>query len=448
MMSFTSRDPAVFQASPGPVYPLSNLEFVLAWLVGISALSLNYSLLAQFGLDTTEGNALEKLHPSFILVIVTLVIRAKRVPPQSFSTARITNIYIAVMMCLLFYNLVVIGREFSVILVTYISPVLFLLLWRNLTYLQIQFSRATIHMFFCANAIAALYEYFTGTFLFEVMSVNYASGGDQIVDATEWTDGRVTGLFNHPLSASMITASYVLVCSVMIASEPRGLLHLLGLGSSLLVLPLLGGRGAIAALVAMIAMLTLNGIRKTIATGRIERRKLAISAGALIGMSLLIIIAMYGGFFDNFVHRLTDDNGSAETRQSALDIFQVTSLSELIFGDFDNTMQMRSFQIGTPVGIEIFWLAFLIKYGLLASFFVFPVLIGLSTQLFRDRGPQGSILWLYCLIAQSGTVGLSVKSTALTTIIFLAYALISHPKVIDEWCTPPRGGRHKCGNLK
>ena len=140
---------------------------------------------------------------------------------------------------------------------------------------------------------------------------------------------------------------------------------------------------------------------------------------------LVLLVAYDLGLFDNVLARIADDNGSAETRLVALQILFDTPISSILFGDYNKELFQRQITFGTTYGIEIFWVAIVLNWGLIVSLTLFYLLFGISEFFVKYIGYY--TIWIsigYYLIVSSG-VGLSVKSLLLSQFIVLVLFVVS-----------------------
>jgi len=147
----------------------------------------------------------------------------------------------------------------------------------------------------------------------------------------------------------------------------------------------------------------------------------------IITMPLVLLLLLNLGLFDALLSRIDDDNGSAETRLTALYIFFDTSFSELIFGDYNKQLFTRQLLYGTKYGIEIFWLAIVLQFGFIISGFLVYFLFYIIRKIQYSVGHF--TLWssLSFLLAISSGTGLASKTLSLSHFVLISLFLL-YPK--------------------
>jgi hypothetical protein len=140
----------------------------------------------------------------------------------------------------------------------------------------------------------------------------------------------------------------------------------------------------------------------------------AAAAGVFSGMTCAAVaaVAFNAGFFDKFIGRFLDDQGSAAARQSMFDL--VAQLPEQNFWLGSDPVHVATMQRmhGIPFGIESFWVAMPVYYGMLIAVPFFLCFFYFMYE--YSRATRTASFWailLYLLII-SGSTALASKTSS------------------------------------
>jgi hypothetical protein len=213
---------------------------------------------------TPGGNFLEKLHPTtFATVAATLLLLMRNGDPigeinRSFSEVRLLLVHLFCWACLLI-QMFVLDRPFTVIIDTFLLPILvFLVIW-HLTPEQRRPLVWAVHATLLINIVLGYYEYFSGHRL-----IPLTLGSVLVIG--EW---RSAALLGHPLTASGIVAAYVMALVLRPAVCPPILLRLFLIAFSLGSLMAFGGRTALMTVLLVLGCLGMIEIIRLIRGKRI-----------------------------------------------------------------------------------------------------------------------------------------------------------------------------------
>ena len=408
---------------------------------------LGADVLSQLGIEyvTTTGNAWEKLHPSTYLIVLAFGLWALETSRQQDSLLQVLTgqpaafILLSASLLLMVYNAIAVGGEFSVVIESFIVPALLIYIVREVSDNQKRLLAACIHVLFIINSTIGIYEFVTGASLIPPQLVDYLSTGSEI-DMTEWEVSRVSALWGHPLTATLATVAYLLANFVMPTSAPFPLLRVVGVSVSLMALPGFGGRFSLLLFVLYSVYLGVCWALSFVITNRAPRAGDLIILAGIFGTVAAITIGIEAGYLDRFIDRLYDDNGSASTRTVAVNLLLGTDTLDILLGDINGNLPARLVSAGTPYGVEVFWIAFLLRYGLLVSLAVFPGLICFIVQAGRDLGFAGVFVSSFFIMSQSGAVGLTAKSTVFSCVVLICYSLLPRRQPLAE-ATPATGAK-------
>src|SRR6266851_6393303 len=194
-----------------PAEALQLIDMIIAGLMVLAVITtftISAAMLTNWKVHylTTGGNFYEKFHPAtyfaFLAFFLLLVRNGDPIGQinQMFSEARLVLVYLFCWLALL-VQMLVLERPFTVIIDTFLLPVLLcLVIWR-LSPLQRKPLVWGLHLTILLNVILGYYEYFSGHRL-----ITLSLGGDVVVTG-EW---RSSALLGHPLAASGLVGAYIL----------------------------------------------------------------------------------------------------------------------------------------------------------------------------------------------------------------------------------------------
>ena len=179
----------------------------LMLLAVIATFTLSSSVLTNWKIHylTAGGNFYEKLHPAtyFTLLAFSLLLMRSRGPVgeinRMFSESKLLLVYLLCWLFLLI-QMFVLERPFTVIIDTFLLPILIALVMWRLSPAQKRPLVWAIHLTILLNVVLGYYEYFSGHRLIPLTL------GDVVVMG-EW---RSAALLGHPLTASGVVGAYVL----------------------------------------------------------------------------------------------------------------------------------------------------------------------------------------------------------------------------------------------
>jgi uncharacterized protein YceK len=207
--AFTAAGPRMPQRRPlADVSQLITVGVIgLLTMAIIAIFTLSGSVLTNLKIHylTAGGNFLEKLHPAtFLTFMATLLLLMRHGDPigeinRAFSDAKLLLVHLFCWACLLI-QMFVLDRPFTVIIDTFLLPVLLcLLIWR-LTPEQRKPLIWALHATLLLNIVIGYYEFASGH---RIVPLTLGS----IIVMGEW---RSAALLGHPLTASGIVAAYIM----------------------------------------------------------------------------------------------------------------------------------------------------------------------------------------------------------------------------------------------
>jgi hypothetical protein len=367
----------------------------------------------------TGGSPLEKIHPATLLaaflVLLTGCTSANPLVPLVNAFAAHPNIvfYLVTVALIMMHALLVVGLPFTVFIDTFIGPVLVFLLLADIDESRRRRLAWLVHGLFLANALLGLAEFGFG---FRLTPLHVE--GETLEE--EW---RASAFIGHPLSNAMLTGSYmVLLLSGGARDLPTCLKPVLFLiaGAGMVVF---GGRAATALIVLFMAWHVVRRAFEVLSGKPFDPTLVLIG---LIGLPVLaggILILADFGFFDRFLSRFVDDQGSAGTRVEMFALFAHLSWAEILLGpnaDFIHAM-MRHY--GLDYGIESFWVSVVLSHGLIVACVFFFGLFLFCLDVARAR-PAALSVMLYFFAVASASLSLSAKTQGFAVLIVMIMVLL------------------------
>jgi hypothetical protein len=436
-MSFsTARSTEAVAARPAALIQLINAAITgLVLLAVASIFTISSSLLTSWKIHyiTSGGGFYEKLHPATYFMLVALLLLAIRNGDpvgdlvRMFSEARLLVFYLMCWTWLLVQMLAA-GQPFTVIIDTFLLPLLFCIVLWQLSSAQKRPILWTIHLVVVINIVLGYYEYFSGHRLIPL------SLGDLVV-LGEW---RASALLGHPLTASGVVAAYVIALVFRPAICPPVIPRFVLIVFSLASLMAFGGRTSLVTV-----LLILSGAATVRAFGLLRGERvplLAISAAICLVFvgAAAIFLAFTSGIFDKMLLRFSSDKGSAMTRYAAVNLLSHFDWHELLWGP--DPVRAASLQkaVGLKYGIENFWISCIVQYGIVSTIVLTLGLAGLFTEISKRAAGAAWLILLLIIIVAASSVSFSSKNIQLAQFAVLIALLLPRERLM-ALASQPRG---------
>lgn len=393
----------------------------LLLLAVIATFTISSAMLTNWKIHylTTGGNFYEKLHPATYIVFLafTLLLMRGHGPVgeinRMFSDAKLLLVYLACWVCLL-VQMFVLQRPFTVIIDTFLLPVVLCLVIWQLASSQKRPLVCAVHLTILLNVVLGYYEYFSGHRL-----IPLTLGG--IVVMGEW---RASALLGHPLTASGLVAAYIIALVLRPALCPPAALRLPMIAFCLGSLMAFGGRTALVTVLAVI------GLFVGLETLRLLRGKRVPLPAAIIAICILfvagagIFAAFDLGIFDKMLLRFSSDKGSTLARYATFNLLSYFDWRELVLGPNPMRVNALQSQLGLNYGIENFWISSIVQFGIIHTALLTIGLVCFFIEIVRrSDGAAWAIIFLIVTIAAS-SVSFSSKNIQLTQFVILISVLL------------------------
>jgi hypothetical protein len=268
------------------------------------------------------------------------------------------------------------------------------------------------------NVAVAVYESVTFTTWFPLLIDH-----DTLEQVTT-TDFRPNAFYDHPLTASMVTAMAIFM---ILGMSMNTLSAVLVFGVMVIGLFVYGGRTALGVTAIMVMASTLCRLIVGIVRRNLSLRFVMLAvAGALCLPLLIAFIVTQTHMADRIMDTLYFD-GSAQVRAAQWGIFPLLSLKDWLFGISHDDLNILKFQIGLggeQTDIENFWILMMLNLGAIAfAVFVVTLLLFLRSLARQSGNVVGWLLVISALIIDSGSNSLGSKSCDLFLEVAFIYGL-------------------------
>jgi hypothetical protein len=315
---------------------------------------------------------------------------------------------------LLLIQMFVLERPFTVIIDTFLLPVLIALVMWQLSPEQKRPLVWAVHLTILLNVVLGYYEYFSGHRLIPLTL------GDVVVMG-EW---RSAALLGHPLTASGIVGAYVLALALRPAICPPILVRLPLIAFCLASLMAFGGR---TSLVTVLAAIGLVGGFEALVIMRGKRMQLpaAIVAICVLFAAVAVIFAAFSlGIFDKMLLRFSSDKGSTLARYATFSLLSHFDWQELVLGPDPVRVNAMQSQLGLNYGIENFWVSCVVQFGIIHTILLTTGLVCFFVELLRRSNRAVWAVVLLIVVIAASSVSFSSKNIQLAQFVILISVLL------------------------
>ncbi len=383
-------------------------------LLVVLAFAVSPNLLFMLGVNyaTSEGNPVEKFHIATIGALAFfafIVVYRGRIRTGLLS---VSEFVFCIACCVIVVGYTASsGGALSVIIVTYVTPVVFMVLLGNLSERDKVSIAKLILLLVIANAIWAAAEYIVG---FRPLA--------RIAGTTVYTgDTRAIGFLGHPLTSALLTGMTVIYLVISMLSLKVSPIRLGMVLFLVLAMVFFGGRASLALTALLVTyFLVFDGRQAFLEKRRRTSGLLRLAVvSLLVGLAISVLIA---GGANDIIARHMDDEGSAATRSTSLEVLGYLTVDQWLFGLSDAQEAALSAALGQPLVIEITWVVWVLEFGLVGSFLLGAVLLVVLRNFVRRGKVYHGYNALFFLAAITGFYGLGGKTLLLCWFVCLAFA--------------------------
>jgi len=373
---------------------------------------------------TSGGIFIEKVHPATYLTFTgfgLLLIRQGNPIAElgrMLSEAKLLLLYLFCWLFLL-VQVVVLNRPFTVIIDTFLLPIVLFLVILQLSPIQRKPLIWALHGTLLLNVALGYFEYATGHRLFPL-----TLGSTLVVG--EW---RSAALLGHPLTASGIVAGYIIALLLRPQICPASVLRLAIITICLGSMMAFGGRTALVCVLVVIgAILSVTGLH-LLRGSRTPLLNAILAMCAVFALGIGLFIALDLGIFDKMLLRFSSDKGSTLARYATFSFLSHFDWHELIFGPNPTRVNALQAQYGLNYGIENFWISCIVQFGLIHTIVLTIGIAAFFVELLRRSHPAALAITLLIIVIALSAVSFSSKSIQLAQFIFLVTLLLPRDRV-------------------
>jgi hypothetical protein len=383
--------------------------------------SISTTMLTHWGVHylSSGGNFYEKIHPATYLAVLAFgLMLIRHADPiaeivRTFSGARLVLVYLFCWLCLLI-QMVTLGRPFTVIIDTFMLPLLLVLVIWKLTPRQKLPVVLALHAAILINIVIGFYETRSGNRLFPL------TVGDVVV-LGEW---RASALLGHPLTASGVVAAYVLALIFQPSICPPAVVRLPLMAFALASLMAFGGRTALVTVLLLGTIAACLQFLRLLQGARVSLLTVVAVIGLVFVAAAAIFAAFDLGFFDKMLLRFSSDKGSASARLATFNLLSKFDWQELLLGPNPVRATALQNQSGLKYGVENFWVSCIVQFGIIHTVLL---TLGLGALLVEVRKRSSAAAWaifVLMLAIAGSSVSFSSKNIQLAQFIVMIALLL------------------------
>jgi len=326
----------------------------------------------------------------------------------------------------------VLERPFTVIIDTFLLPVVLCLVIWELAPAQRKWLVAAVHVTVLVNVVLGYYEYFSGHRLIPLTMGN-------IVVLGEW---RSAAFLGHPLTASGLIAAYVMAIVLRPALCPPVLLRLPLIAFCLASLMAFGGRTSLVTTLAIIAICGGVEAFRLMGGKRVSHLAAIIAICVFFAAGAIVFAAFDLGTFDKMLTRFSSDKGSTLARYATFTMLSHFDWQELLLGPNPVRASALQTQLGLNYGIENFWVSCVVQFGIIHTVLLTVGLICFFIEVIRRSDNAVWAILLLIVVIAASSVSFSSKNIQLAQFVILISLLLprSQPRLAARAPVAARGG--------
>lgn len=378
------------------------------------------------------GGFYEKIHPATYLVFAAFMLLLVRGGDpigeleRIISTAKLLLVHYFA--CgLLVFQCLVLKRPFTSVIDTFLLPVVLSVIIWSLVPAQRKPLVVAVHAVIWINIALGLYEFISKHRLVPITVGNLVVTGD-------W---RSTALLGHPLSAAAIVAMYIMCVVLRRGTQTLSLLVAPALIVATCALMVFGGRMALVAVVVVFAGRIVMGAVRLVRGERFGLTTVILVTGGIMLIGATIPIILGTGVFDHMIERFSSDKGSAHARVITMQLLSLFDWKELLLGTVPSQSSAIQSMMGLQYGIENFWVACIVQYGIIQTTCITIGLVCFFAELLRRSVPSARVVVFFIFIVAAGSVSFSSKNITLSAYVALIVLLL--PRERARQYLPHRG---------
>ncbi|MBL8589041.1 MAG: VpsF family polysaccharide biosynthesis protein [Methylobacteriaceae bacterium] len=413
---------SVARESVGADRALRRLVEALVFVGVVALFLISPMLLTEWGVvyELAGGSVIEKIHPGTWAILLALGLVSLRFGnPLAFAARAVavfpgTAPFLLAFVYLLGHAILVQKTPFTPIIDSFLLPFAALLTLSTTEDALRRRLALALHAALVVNAAIGLGEY-----LFGFRLTPYVAG--EFVIEEDW---RSTALLGHPLSNALTTGVYLITLSLGGGRDLPAPLRAVALALCLASMIAFGGRASLVLSLAIMGAVFAARCVGVLRGGRVDLRVVAALA-ALTPIVAVGLTELYAaGFFDQMLERFVNDRGSAKARLIMFGLFRALSWPEVLFGPDLGKIQALQNLEGVEYGLESFFIAYILTYGLIVSLFFFVGLAFFCREIVRASRPVAIAPLMFFFTVAATSVSLSAKTTTFGMLVALLLTML------------------------
>jgi hypothetical protein len=394
----------------------------VAALVALGTLSPDLLNAWHIHYISAGGAPYEKIHPATYLTCAAFLLLLFRGGDAIGELDRIISdsklLLVYFFACaLLAFQCIVLDRPVTGAIDTFLLPALLSIIVWSLTPRQRKPMIVAVHVVIWTNIALGFYEYFSGHRLVPIT-----------LGELEVTDWRSTALLGHPLSAAGIVGMYTMALALRPRSQSPSLWVIPALFVAVGSLMAFGGRTALVAVMVVFAGCALVQGGRLILGARVRLSAVILAICLLMLAAAAASVLLSAGTFDSMIDRFSSDNGSASARIATLHFLSWFDWKELLLGTSPGRSGSLQTLMGLEYGIESFWIASIVQYGLIQTTLLTIGLACFFIEVLRRSTPGALVLVLFICLMAATSVSFSSKNITLAVYVALIALLLPRGK--------------------
>src|SRR5439155_14126949 len=145
------------------------------------------------------------------------------------------------------------------------------------------------------------------------------------------------------------------------------------------------------------------------------------------------------GTFDKMLLRFSSDKGSTHARYATFDLLSRFDWRELVLGPNPARASALQNQFGLKYGIEDFWIASIVQFGMIHTLLLTAGLVGLFAEILRRASSAAWAIVLLVFVVAASSVSFSSKNIQLAQFILLITLLLPRDRRTATPMNPSSG---------
>jgi len=421
------RMPAPAARPPRPRDGMS-IDWAVVGMTGLAILAIGtisppLLTMLHVNYSSSGGNIFEKMHPAtyFAFMAFALLLVRGGDPIGEINriagSMRLLLIYLFACVLIVFQS-AALKRPVTGVVDAFLLPALLCVIIWNLTPPQRRPLVWLVHFVLWLNIVLGYYEFFSKRRLVPIIAA------DNVIVTGDW---RSTALLGLPLVAAGVVAMYVMTLMLKPRTQSPPLYALPLLVLAMASLMVFGGRTALVYTLIVLAGIVVVNLGRLLRGDRFSMTTIIVATGFAMLVGAVIPILFGTGMFDKMIDRFSSDNGSAGARIAGLHLLTLLDFREILLGTTVSRSNALQTMMGLDYGIENFWIASIVQYGLISTALITIGLGFLFGEILKRAAPSAWVSVMFLVIVAASSVSFSSKNIILAAYVVLIVLLLPRP---------------------